>query len=182
MQKQLIAYVLFFLLGCSVTNEKNIVSVSPGIWFQLSSTIAPPERGMDTVLLEVTQPESSRQVLVRREVKKGRMVMVALSLQGLPLFELEQDSRGNIRTKRYLPIDIAPEYILLDMQLIHQPLQAIKQQLVGADVVENKNEKGMIRQILKEDELVVEIKYLEKNITFNHLVRGYQLTLTKVEQ
>ncbi|GHF97107.1 DUF3261 domain-containing protein [Thalassotalea marina] len=182
MQKWLSLVFFMGLMGCSVTLPAGQVTLSPGVNWPLQ-VLTQNNTFADTQVLVTGQfAQQSHQMLVTTEVNHNKFVMVGVSLQGVPLFELTQSATGEISTKRYIPIPMKAEYVLADMQVIHLPLNDVQSQLVGARLVEEIENGDRYRRIYHQDTLVIEVRYTEQLIHFSHKTRGYQLSIKNLRQ
>lgn len=171
---------LLLIGGCSTFVEQKQIALSEEVVWQVqpyqSSLIV-----AQTQVLTAIYGNESHKMLVQSELSDDALNMVALSLQGLPLFELKLDSHGNISSKRYLPISVKPEYIISDMQLIQFPLSRIRQYIRGADVIETQHSGFKRRVIRANSKDIITIEYHPDITKFEHTGRQYKLLLEALD-
>lgn len=97
----------------------------------------------------------------------------------MPLFEITFNNDKQIKVVKHLPISgVSPAYILADLQLVYWPIELLNKQLSqGLIIVEN--EKGE-RLVLQDNKLIIRINKNENEngISYQHLLRHYQFTIT----
>lgn len=181
----LIAICLWSVIaGCTqfqaMHNVPKSVDISEGVSWTLQT--GKPLQALDsqTVLLTAAFQNKSHQMLVTTEYKQDTLVMVAVSTQGIPLFELALDSQGNVVSKKYVPLEIKPEYILSDIQLVHLPVSKLTHNLVGANVEERSYSAGKRRVIEQHGQAIISIDYQKKSISFEHHQRDYKLVIEAI--
>ncbi len=113
---------------------------------------------------------------VELEVTAERLVVVGLSLAGVPLFTLEQTAAGvsvESAAGDRLPFD--PVYMLSDLQLAHWPAEVLAMAL-AARGLELTEQPGARRVLDRTGRPLVEIAYGEAT-TLRHLDHPYRLRI-----
>ncbi|MDO6426644.1 DUF3261 domain-containing protein [Thalassotalea sp. 1_MG-2023] len=180
MQRYIAIIFSILLLSCSAIQQTTKVSIAKGVVLNL----LPNEVGVkyyEQALLTVIQQNQQYNMLVNTQYSQGKLAIVAVSLQGMPLFELTRDVVGNVNIKRYIPLDIDPAHMLADMQLIQLPADKLSLQLSGGRLIENQNAINKHRTIYFHQQPVIEITYLENVTEFHHLQRQYKMTIKKIK-
>ncbi|WP_448549450.1 DUF3261 domain-containing protein [Thalassotalea fusca] len=178
------AYLLL-VSGCATLKEQSVSTVDIATNVRLKLTL-PPESlvGQNlSQLMTISYGQTSHQMLVQVAFEQNRLIMVAVSVQGVPLFELEMDALGKVALRSYISLpDLNPMYVLADIQLTHWPIDALTSQLLGGSVRATADERQQMRELVVNDEVVVRIHKDQKSTQFEHLERHYQLQLTDMEE
>ena len=125
----------------------------------------------------------SRTMRVEIEVTADRLVVVGLSLAGVPLFTLEQTAAGVTvegAALGRLPFD--PAYILADLQLVHWPGDVLGPALAARGLAVEERA-GRRRVIDRDGRLLVEITYgrADDVTTLRHLDHPYGLCIEAID-
>ncbi|WP_440876500.1 DUF3261 domain-containing protein [Thalassotalea sp. PLHSN55] len=177
----IIAWLLLLSLGCTAVYQAERVVIADGVFWQLQPADALDKINQQTVLITANYQNNAQQLLVTTEFRENVMHQVAISLQGLPLYELSLDNSGMVTYQQYIPSSIKPKYILSDMQLVHLPLNHLNAMLTGAIVTETTTETGRQRMVFQGQKIIMTIDYQASGITMVHHQRNYQLTIKEVE-
>lgn len=163
--------------GCSSLTRVQSVTVSSNIHWVIQPANAMNALTDKTVQLTAIYGGESHRMLVTTESSIELFIMVALTAQGIPLFELTLNNESVIQSKTYVPLSIDPEYILSDMQLINLPLVKIQENLIGAKVTETLVGGNVKRSIKHGNTRVIDIEYRKNTIEFYHYQRNYRLLI-----
>lgn len=180
MQRYLVILILTLLFACSTTQQPAEVSIAKEIALKLQP-VNEEAKYYQQALLTVTMQEQQHNMLVNTEYTQGKLAIVAVSLQGMPLFELTYDVIGQVNIKRYIPLDIEPAHILADMQLIQLPTDKLSSRLIGGRIEEVQNAENRVRTFYFHQQPVIEITYFDRVIEFHHLQRQYKMTIKKLK-
>jgi hypothetical protein len=123
--------------------------------------------------------ERSYRMRVELEVTAERLVVVGLSLAGVPLFTLEQTAAGlavDSRVGDRLPFD--PAYMLSDLQLVHWPADVLARALTERGL-QLELPAGQRRVIDRDGRPLIEIAYGDVT-TLRHLDRHYRLRIETI--
>jgi len=123
--------------------------------------------------------ERSYTMRVELEVAADRLVVVGLSLAGMPLFTIEQTAAGlsvDSSVGDRLPFD--PAYMLSDLQLVHWPAGVLAQTLAERGL-RLEEQPGQRRVTDREGRPLVEIAYGDAT-TLRHLDHPYHLRIETI--
>jgi len=177
MQKLVIVFLLLVLVGCSTMIDNKSVQVAPKVSWIIQPASLMNHIADQTVVLTAIHNGETHKMLVSTESQKNVFVMVAMSTQGVPLFELVLDESGHITNKTYLPLPVNPQFILSDMQLISLPVDQVKKHLKGMDVAVEISSDNKKRTISVEQSTIIDINYQHNKTQFIHYQRGYELLI-----
>jgi hypothetical protein len=186
----LAALVLMFVLmfsGCSNNpdfggdhSNANQVGIAEGVTLQLTAPESSMIHQSMNQLLTITYQGNENQLLTQLELTEQGLNLVAVSLQGLPLFELVFVEGQVLQQKKYVEFDMLPlPYIISDIQLVYWPLITLNSALTDAVITEHKN--GKERIIKSDGNVIISIVKGKDGIRYRHLQRGYQLTILPME-
>lgn len=189
--KLCIAAFVLMLSGCSThsnlaaqaseaSSNGNLINIGEGVTLQLTAPDSSLVNQSKNQLLTITYKGKENQLLTQLELTAQGINLVAISPQGVPLFELVFKEGQELQQKQYVAVDMLPlPYIVSDIQLVYWPLAQLNTAISGAKVVEEQN--GKERMITANGNVLIRIDKGSKSISYQHLQRGYQLTITPVE-
>ena len=109
-----------------------------------------------------------------------------MSVSGVPLFDLIWHENKPSELTQYLPLPgIDLNYIIADLQWVNWPIKVLKNALITDDaVVEQKNAVGFDwqRNLIFQDQLIMQIKKKDKQYFLHHKLRKYQITITDLSE
>lgn len=172
------------LISCTLPQSQSQQMVSLGSQSSLQLSDAPPELiGQQwQQILTFEREGQQQQLLTQLQITAAQgLHLVAMSAQGITLFELTQQGSGGYQVKHFLPVpEINANYILADIQLVHWPLLQLKKHLVNANIIATPTAQGMVRVVTQNNEKLISIDYqAQKTQLINHQ-RGYSLSFKKV--
>ncbi|NRA53005.1 MAG: DUF3261 domain-containing protein [Gammaproteobacteria bacterium] len=182
--KRLAIYIssllLLILAGCTTTGSMiwQQVSIAQGV----SLSLTPPPQALVgksfNQILTIKTPSRQDVLVSQLAFTKNGLVLVAMTVQGIPVFQLEYQYQQPLKTKSYVLLPgFDPIYILADIQLTHWPVDTLMANLDGATL--KFEPKTGRRQIMVANEAVINIEASANTYQLNHLQRDYQLTITK---
>ncbi|WP_019028205.1 DUF3261 domain-containing protein [Colwellia piezophila] len=180
--KLFIAVWVLILSGCSATSNVSLnqIDIAQGVTLQLTAPDSTLVNHSKQQLLTITHNGNVNQLLTRLELTEKGLNLVAVSPQGLPLFSLVFVEGQALQQKKYVEVDMLPlAYIISDIQLVYWPVKQLNEAIIGAKIVEH--HEGKERVIESKGKVVIRINKGSDNISFRHLQRGYQLTISPVE-
>jgi len=181
--------IVFFLMaavisGCSSFSKVglNQVIIADGVKFQLSAPNQSLVGQTKRQLLTLNYKEESHQLVAQLEFTEHGVILVGLSAQGLPLFEIVFVEGKALQQKQYIEFEMLPlATIISDIQLVYWPLKQLDTSLSGAEVVEH--HQARVRNVFdSKGNLIISIIKGTDNISYQHFQRGYRLTITSLEQ
>ncbi len=183
----MLAALVFMLCGCSSNsnvgvnqNNVNQVDIAEAVTLQLTAPPGSLVNQSKNQLLTITYQGKENQLLTQLELTEQGLNLVAVSPQGLPLFELVFVEGQALKQKKYVEFDMLPlPYIISDIQLVYWPLAALNAALTDAVITENEN--GKERIIKSDGNLIISIVKGTDSISYKHFQRGYQLTILPME-
>ncbi|WP_125721307.1 DUF3261 domain-containing protein [Pseudoalteromonas rubra] len=187
MSRAIIATLLFLgliLTGCSaVTRPEQQVNITA----QGSLTLLPvPQvlRGTQiTQLLRASYGDDSYELIIQLEFARERLSVIAMSVEGLPIFEQVYYSDGRLITHQFLAgAGPEPSYMLADIQLVHWPLQQLQYSIHGAELSERVSSDTTTRIVSEGGESTIIIVYDANKVSLSHKQRGYKLELIRLEE
>lgn len=187
---QLIILLLTINSGCSsLISSSNKVLLHEGVYYHLLSPPVALYNKTQIHLISATIKDEKKQFVVQIEYEKQKISLAAVSLSGMPLFDLVWRANGEIKQKQYIPIpsfDI--NVVLTDIQWLSWPLNYLKTGVVGdnIDIKEefffNEQQKGW-RRIVKHNNIVVfSISKNEDNYHIEHFFKGYALDIRDLSE
>jgi len=179
--------LVLMLCGCSTNSNvgvnlsnANQVQIAEGVTLQLTAPPGALVNQSKNQLLTISYQGSENQLLTQLELTEKGLNLVAVSPQGLPLFELVFVEGQALQQKKYVEFDMLPlPYIISDIQLVYWPLVAINSALTDAVITEHKN--GKERIIKSDGNVIISIVKGSESISYKHFQRGYQLTILPME-
>jgi len=179
--------LVFMLSSCSINSDvgvnlsnANQVDIAEGVTLQLTAPQVSLVNQSKTQLLTISYQGSENQLLTQLELTKPGLNLVAVSPQGLPLFELVFVEGEALQQKKYVEFDMLPlPYIISDIQLVYWPLITLNSALTGAVITEHNN--GKERIITSAGNVIISIDKGPESIRYQHFQRGYQLTILPME-
>lgn len=180
--KLVAALLLLFLIGCTHSSISTQINVDIAPQAQFSLTL-PSKALWNTELsqqMEIRYGDNVHQLILLTAFNAESIGIVALTPAGIPLFELSFNENKQINVVKHLPIDgLSPEYVLADLQLVYWPLQQLNNQLSeGTSLVENVEGQ---RVVMQNSQPIIRIEKNGNIISYQHLVRNYQFTVTNLE-
>ena len=181
--RQLVVWLfLIIVTGCSSVIDVKSVNIATNLTWQVQPASAMAQSIEQTVLLTATHSGNRYKMLVSTQSKPDLFAMVAMTTQGVPLFELKLDKFGDITKKTYVPLPISAEYILSDMQIINLSIEALRANLAGNNVVVETSFNDKKRTIRVEGSKVIDIEYKHNMTHFIHHQRDYELLIEVLRQ
>jgi hypothetical protein len=180
--KIILTAFVFMLSGCSsnLNVGVNQVDIAEGVTLKLTAPQGALVNQSKNQLLTISYQGSENQLLTQLELTEQGLNLVAVSPQGLPLFELVFVEGEVLQQKKYVEFDMLPlPYIISDIQLVYWPLLALNAALTDAVITENEN--GKERIIKSDDNVIISIIKGSNSISYKHFQRGYQLTILPME-
>jgi len=180
-----VSVYLLLVSSCATLKEQAVSTVDIASNVSLKLTL-PPESLVGrnlSQLMTISYGQTSHQMLVQVAFEQDKLIMVAVSVQGVPLFELEMDALGQVALQSYISLpDFNPMYVLADIQLTHWPVDVLMPQLRGGLIRDTANEQQQLRELVVNNEVVVRIHKRQQSTQFEHLERDYRLQLTDMEE
>lgn len=176
----MVSLLLILIAGCSSTlplgNEQ--VMIAKGVRLTLTP---PPSELVGQSFEQVLAINSSthNEVLITQLVftKKG-LILVAMTAQGVPIFELEYNHLEPIKVKKYVPLPgLDPVFILADIQLTNWPAKLLMENIQGATLAIDSS--VGTRQIMQKRKIIINIENSKAVQRLHHYQRNYQLMITK---
>jgi hypothetical protein len=170
------AFFLVLLAGCAT--QPAAERTGP----LLDPPLPPASLGRELSASELVTAEHggrSYRMRVELEVTAERLVVVGLSITGVPLFTLEQTAAGlNVESPAGDRLPFDPAYMLSDLQLVHWPADVLAQAL-AARGLELAAEPGARRVLDRAGRPLVEIAY-DDATTLRHLDHPYRLRIEAI--
>lgn len=166
------------LVSCSISKRDDQVRLAHAAdYILLPSAVFNDTRVMTQ---RVTLAYQGRQhiFLAQIELTPQGLVLVAMSELGQTLFSLQYTHNElHAETAGFVPQMFEPKYLLADLQLIYWPLSAWQQQMIGAplSIFDEDSAEGRRRLIKRGAEIVIDIKYNDRDIIYHHLERAYRI-------
>jgi len=185
--KIILTVFVLMLSGCN-SNTKygvdhsntNQVAIAEGVTLQLTAPEGSMINQSMNQLLTISYQGNENQLLTQLELTEKGLNLVAVSPQGLPLFELVFVEGQALQQKKYVEFDMLPlPYIISDIQLVYWPLAALNAALADGVITENEN--GKERIIKSDGNVIISIIKGSDSISYKHFQRGYQLTILPME-
>ncbi|MBU2892009.1 DUF3261 domain-containing protein [Colwellia sp. D2M02] len=133
-------------------------------------------------LLAINHQNKRYSVLMQVQISEPKVDVVAVSLQGIPLFEMASLADGTITSKSYVNLTaIEPAFIMADFQLVYWPITTLNTMLNGAIITEEKHGDALLRKVIANDKSVIKITITNTQVSFDHLTRNYQLLISPIE-
>ncbi len=181
--RQLIVYLcLITLVGCSTLINVNFVSLGQDLNWKIQPASSMNQVVDQTVLLTAKHNGKTHKMIVSTQSESNTFAMVAMTVQGVPLFELVLDDQGKITNKTYISLPIKAEYILSDMQIISLPFDEVKKNLLGNNVDVEISANGKKRMISNDQSTVINIEYKNNTTQFIHHQRNYELIIEAIKK
>ncbi|XQW84894.1 DUF3261 domain-containing protein [Thalassotalea piscium] len=173
--------ILLLLTAC--THSTLSTSVDVEISPQAHLLLELPRKALwDTELsqqMEIRYKDKVHQLVLLTGFNEKNIAVVALTPSGIPLFELTFTEDKQIKVTKHIPIEsLSPEYVLADLQLVYWPIEQLNKQL-SEGISISENEKGE-RLITQDKQPIIHIKKNEGNISYHHLIRHYQFTVSDI--
>lgn len=185
MIKRALAYILLvFTIGCSsqFMQERPGVDIAKNVSLILAA--APDELvGQNkSQLMKIAYQASSKTVQSQLSFGENNVAVVAISPQGLPLFEIQwQSATRTFNQVKYVPLaQLEPKHMLADIQLVYWPLSLLEQNLRGAKITEHVDADKRVRNILIDDKEVISIRYSNDKIFYQHHQRNYRFEIQEL--
>lgn len=183
----LVLMLVLMLPGCSVQsgiavkqNNVNQVDIAEGVMLQLTAPEGSLVNQSKNQLLTISYQGDESQLLTQLELTEKGLNLVAVSPQGLPLFELVFVEGKVLQQKKYVEFDMLPlRYIISDIQLVYWPLITINSALT--DGIMTEYQQGKKRIIKSGADVIISIIKGTDSISYQHFQRGYQLTILPME-
>ncbi len=160
--------------------DRTRVALSPDVRLQLSASPAHLIGIEVSQLIRLQYAGEQHQLLSRLQFTESGITLVAISTQGVPLFEIVFLEGREPHVRQYLPIKgPEPQYILADIQLVLWPAPQLRSNLQGAELVEDAD--GKRRIILEQQQPLILIDRSERESRLEHLKRGYTVVISDIE-
>lgn len=169
--------LLFLLTGCALTKKFDGTATSgfPGIKTEVSGPmaqipLAPPLGPARRIVQQLTAqwPGREESLLCILELDNQRIAMAGLTTDGLSLFNLSYDGQRLQSDKTPLmPVSVAPERIIADLQLVYWPLASLTKILPRHWRLETANSH---RRLYFNDGLRVEVRYRSTDVMWPKIV------------
>lgn len=172
---------MVIVAACAHSPKQQQVAIANGVFWSVQKASTLYKAAEQRVSLTISFNDEVKQMLVATEYQNDTLHQVALSLQGVPLYEMSLDALGNIKHRSYMPISIEPQYILSDMQLIQISLPELNRIIVGAKASETV-QNGVRSRIISDNQgKLISIYYQSNEIRFTHHQRKYQLVIQELD-
>lgn len=135
-----------------------------------------------TQLLRARYGSDSYELIMQLEFAREQLSVIAMSVEGLPVFEQVYHADGRLITHQFLAgAGPEPSYILADIQLVHWPLQQLQYAIHGAELSEQSSLGTTTRIVSEGEEPIIVIVYAADKVSLLHKQRGYELELIRLE-
>lgn len=169
------------LTACTSYQRNNEqFAISPKVFLNLATMPSSMFGQTWQQVLSVTDQQQQHTVLSQLAVDNtGRLKLLMMTSQGLPLLELEKAPYQAIKSTKMLPgVDLDASFVVADIALVHWPIGFLKQQLSGAVVEHSANQ----RLVKRGDSLLISIDYQGDSTVLENHIRDYKITFKKVMQ
>ncbi|WP_394173844.1 DUF3261 domain-containing protein [Thalassotalea litorea] len=170
-------------LSCSVTNRDDEYRVDLEQGIELTLT-PPPEALINrslSQLFSVTAQGKRFEFIVQTEISSKGIVMVALTPDSLPAFEIEFTQGQPLQVRSYIQQwqQLAP-YILADFQLVYWPVDRLNNNLTGSRMSQQVSPQVRILEDVSK-KIIVKIEVNSDTIRFQHMNKNYSFSIEELE-
>lgn len=167
-----------------------MISVSKSLDYLVTS---PPQELISTSqsqLVEITYSETTHQFITQIEYEKNQINLVAISPEGLPLFDFSWSESSILSENRYVPLPTTLDVsrILVDIQLCHWPITQLESSLLGEGVSIkqtssiNNEVQGWNRTISQNNKVLFKINKTKQGYVLDNVFRKYHISITNLKQ
>ncbi|RZF90651.1 DUF3261 domain-containing protein [Pseudoalteromonas sp. CO302Y] len=173
--------VVFSLFLVSCANEyavKTGLDLAPNAGIYLSDPPVSLDLDNWQQVLQVTHGAEQYTLLAQLNLSSETGInLVVMTVQGMPIFQLEKAPLGAVKSEKMLPISaVDPRYILADIMLVHWPIDVLNSQLYGLVI----DEQGATRRLYQGKRLISEIQFLDSQTKLVNYERDYSIIFQRV--
>jgi hypothetical protein len=184
--KYFISFFIFLLSACVSVPTQRHVQLSDNVRFTLSSPPAELIGVIHTHLIDVQFNNETKSLIAQVEYAKNKISIAAMSVSGVPLFDLIWFDNKTSEITQYVPLPgVDLNYIVADLQWVNWPLKQLKASLVSdaAFVMHTAVLKSdWQRKLMYQDILIMHIEKKSKQYFLHHKLRDYQITITDLSE
>lgn len=184
--KFFISVFLFLLSACVSVPTQRHVQLSDNISFTLSPPPAELVGVVHTHLIEVHFNNETKSLIAQVEYAKNKISIAAMSVSGVPLFDLIWFANKTSEITQYVPLPgIELNYIVADLQWVNWPLKQLNASVISdADFVIQTAvlKSDWRRKVMYQDKLIMQIEKKNKQYFLHHKLRDYKITITDLSE
>ncbi|SFC30267.1 DUF3261 domain-containing protein [Pseudoalteromonas denitrificans] len=184
--KYFISVFLFLLSACVSVPTQRQVLLSNNVSFSLSSPPTELIGVVHTHLIEVQFNNETKSLIAQVEYAKNKISIAAMSVSGVPLFDLVWFANKTSEITQYVPLPgVDLNYIVADLQWVNWPLKQLKSSLISdaAFVIQTAVlNSDWQRNLMYQDKLIMQIEKKNKQYFLQHKLRDYQITITDLSE
>ena len=174
---------IMLLSACGSLSQLDVnhVEIAKGVNLKLTALKNLPPHQSKQQLLTITHHGETHQLITQLEFTAHGLTLVAISPQGLPLFEVVFIEGEPLQQKHYIAFEMLPlAFIIADIQMVYWPVDQLNASLTGAKIITSLDQSN--RKLALNGETIINIIKNGNDISYHHLQRNYQLTITDSEQ
>jgi len=173
---------IFLLTGCASIPNEEYVQLSTDVSFKLSSPPVDLIGDIQTHLIDVQFNKESQSFIAQVEYAKNTITIAAMSVSGVPLFDLIWHTNKPSKITQYIPLPgIDLNYLIADLQWVNWPLMQLKKAVISKDTIVVQTDISISdwqRKLLFKDKLIMQVVKKDKQYFLHHKQRDYQITIT----
>lgn len=183
----------FLFTGCATAPIDRLLDDTVRLSSSLSYTLTPPPAKFiaktQSQLVEITYGQEQKRFIAQIEYGENEIVMAAISVEGMPLFDFVWRLNSPMKINHYIPLpNMNIKNIIADIQLCHWPIAQLSSSLYGENVKLSQQDKVddailiWQRTIKQENQLILKIDKSVNGFELTHVLHGYHIKLTDLNQ
>jgi len=174
------------LAGCVSSPTVKHVPVAPGIFYKLTLPPAELQKASLTQLVEMKIDANSHSLIAQVEFFSDKIVLAAMSVEGMPLFDVSWYPQQKATINQYVPMpNIDINYVISDIQWAHWPIEILRESFTGEGVEvsqESKENGNWVRIVESANGVIFSVEKNMQAFQINHLTRHYQVNITNLSR